>query len=104
MIYELKNLKKKLIEMENGYKFKLQDLRGNIRGLLSGRLKRMLEEALVAAQDEKPWMKAIQERLEMSIEMINKKFKEFSEKQKMAHRIACNYVASSCWWMPLALP
>lgn len=84
--FELKNLKeqkgcaetkiveleKQILDIQDGYQHKLNDLRGHVRGMLQGQLTRWLQTAFDASQSDPPWTKAIQERLEDALNLIEK--------------------------------
>ncbi len=65
-------LEKELVDTRDGFRLKLYELRGRIRGILQGQLTRWLETALEASRDEAPWMPVIQERLEDALNLIKK--------------------------------
>lgn len=58
------DLEKQIVDIHNGYQYKLNELRGRIRGMLQGQLTRWLQTAFDASQSDPPWIVAIQERLE----------------------------------------
>jgi hypothetical protein len=65
-------LEKQIVDIRDGYQHKIDELRGRIRGMLQGQLTRWLQTALDASRSDPPWTKAIQERLEDSLKLIEK--------------------------------
>jgi hypothetical protein len=66
------DLERQMVEIRDGYQHKLDDLRGRVRGVLQGQLTRWLQTALDAARSDPPWTKAIEERLEDALRLIEK--------------------------------
>lgn len=71
-IHELEN---QIVELHDGYRHKLDALRGRIRGVLQGELTRWIETALDAARSDPPFTKAIEERLDDALKLITKEIK-----------------------------
>lgn len=65
-------LEKQVMDIHDGYQHKLNDLRGHVRGMLQGSLRRWLQTAFDASYSNPPWTKAIQERLEDALKLIEK--------------------------------
>lgn len=65
-------LEKENIDIQDGYQHKLNEVRGHVRGMLQGPLTRWLQTAIDASQSDPPWTKAIQERLEDALKLIEK--------------------------------
>jgi len=77
-------LKKEIVEIQDGFQHKLNDLRGRVRGLLQGQLTRLLQTALDASRSEPPWTKAIQERLEDALKLIDKEIQKINKEEAAA--------------------
>ena len=58
--------------LRNEYRFALAQQRESVRGLLNGRLSRLIQTALDASRLEPPWTSAVQEKLEDALELIRK--------------------------------
>lgn len=69
---EIQELERQIVDIRDGYQHKLDALRGRIRGVLQGHLTRWLETALDAARSNPPFTKAIEERLEDALKLIEK--------------------------------
>lgn len=69
---ELAEERARRIELEDGYRFKLEDLRGSIRGMAKGRLGRNIENALALSRDDPPWIEGISMLLQDSFDIIEK--------------------------------
>jgi hypothetical protein len=65
-------LELRLSQLDDGYKHRLQEVRGRMRGILEGQLTRWLQTALHASQETPPWTHTIQERLEEALSLIEK--------------------------------
>jgi hypothetical protein len=72
---KIHELERQIVEIHDGYRHKLDDLRGKIRGILQGELTRWIETALDAARSDPPFTKAIEERLEDALKLITKELK-----------------------------
>jgi hypothetical protein len=68
-------IERQIVDLRNGYRHKIDDLRGQIRGMLQGQLTRWLQTALDASRTNPPWTVAIQERLEDALQLIEKESK-----------------------------
>lgn len=77
---EIEKLKKEIVEIQASYQYKLDDLRGRVRGLLRGQLTRFLQTALDASRSEPPRTSVIQERLEDSLKLIDKEIQRINTK------------------------
>jgi cell division protein FtsB len=65
-------LEQQIVDLRDGYRHKMDDLRGKIRGMLQGQLTRLLQTALDASLTDPPWTVAIQERLEDALQLIER--------------------------------
>ena len=72
---QVAELEVRLSQMDDGYKHKLLEVRGRMRGILEGQLTRWLQTALQASQETPPWTHTIQERLEEALALIEKESK-----------------------------
>lgn len=68
-------VEKQIVDLRDGYRHKMDDLRGQIRGMLQGQLTRWLQTALDASRTDPPWTVAIRERLEDALQLIEKESK-----------------------------
>lgn len=68
-IVELEN---QIVQIHDGYKHKLDELRGRIRGVMQGQLTRWLQTSLDAARSDPPFTKVVEERLEDALKLIEK--------------------------------
>lgn len=64
-------LEAQVIGLQNGWTHTIQRLRGDVRGMLNGHMRRMLERALDSATSPDPWMPVIIEGLEESLKKID---------------------------------
>jgi hypothetical protein len=69
------NLEERLAQTEDGYRHRLQEVRGRVRGVMEGQLTRWIQTALHASQENPPWTNTIQERLEEALTLIEKESK-----------------------------
>ena len=69
---EVEKLRKQAIELQDGFQHKLDTLRSRMRGVFNGELSRWLQTALDATQANPPFTGAIRERLEESLNLIQK--------------------------------
>ena len=65
----------RIVDLRDGHRHKMDELRGQIRGMLQGQLTRWLQTALDASRSDPPWTLAIQERLEDALQLIEKESK-----------------------------
>ena len=72
---KIHEFEQQIVELHDGYRHKLDALRGRIRGVLQGELTRWIETALDAARSDPPFTKAIEERLEDALKLITKEIK-----------------------------
>jgi hypothetical protein len=72
MLKHQAELELRLSQLDDGYKHRLQEVRGRMRGILEGQLTRWLQTALHASQETPPWTHTIQERLEEALSLIEK--------------------------------
>ena len=63
---------RQLIDLRDGHRYKMDELRGRIRGMLQGQLTRHIQTALDASRLDPPYTAAIQERLEDALRLIKK--------------------------------
>ena len=69
---EVASLRQEIVDLHGGYKYKLYELRGRVRGVLGGQLTQWLRTALDASYASPPRTGAIQERLEDALSTIEK--------------------------------
>lgn len=61
-----------IVQVRDGYKHQIYELRERIRGVLEGQLSRWLQNALDASQSNPPWIAPIQERLEDALKLLKR--------------------------------
>lgn len=64
------DLRRQLVDLGDGWQHRLDEVRGRMRGVLQGQLTRWLQTALDAASSEPPFTKAIEERLQDALRVI----------------------------------
>ncbi|HSW50625.1 MAG TPA: hypothetical protein VLH09_10645, partial [Bryobacteraceae bacterium] len=69
------DLQVQLVTLDDGYRHKLSEMRGRLRGVLEGQLTRWLETALDASRSDPPWIQAVEERLEDALALIGREGK-----------------------------
>jgi hypothetical protein len=69
---KMAELENQIVQIHDGYKHKLDDLRGRIRGVMQGQLTRWLQTSLDAARSDPPFTKVVEERLEDALKLIEK--------------------------------
>lgn len=65
-------LESQIVDLRDGYRHKIDELRGQVRGMLQGQLTRWLQTALDASRSDPPWTSAIQERLGDALRLIER--------------------------------
>ncbi len=75
LLHDLKASEERLAELDDGYRHKMQEIRGRLHGTLEGKLTRWLQTALQASEENPPWTHTIQERLEEALALIEKETK-----------------------------
>jgi hypothetical protein len=69
---QVTELERQMVNVHDGYKHQIYEMRERMRGILQGQLTRWLQTALEETQVESPWMKAIEERLVNTLKLIEK--------------------------------
>ena len=66
------DLEKEMQDLSDGWQHKLDDVRGRIRGTMSGQLTRWVQTALDAARSDPPFAQVIEQRLEDTLRLIER--------------------------------
>lgn len=69
------DMEKQILDLSDGWQHKLDDIRGRIRGTLSGQFTRWVQTALDAARSDPPVAGVIEERLEDTLKLIERELK-----------------------------
>jgi hypothetical protein len=69
------DLERQILDLSDGWQHKVDDIRGRIRGTLSGQFTRCLQTALDAVRSDPPVTSVIQERLEDALKLLERELK-----------------------------